>query len=174
MTHWKKLTNPDYLGAYALEPGQELIVTIRSVGTEQVIGTDGKKEECTVAHFSERGVKPLILNATNCKTITKLTGSPYIENWAGVRIQIYVDKVKAFGEIVEALRIRSTKPKDPAQVPPCEICGNPLASAWGKTPAQLAEFTKANTGKVLCAACAKRFKAEQDAAKSREDNNGSE
>lgn len=22
-THWKKLTNPDYLGAYAFDPGEE-------------------------------------------------------------------------------------------------------------------------------------------------------
>lgn len=24
LTHWKKLTNPDYLGAYALQPGEDL------------------------------------------------------------------------------------------------------------------------------------------------------
>ena len=30
-THWKKLNNPDYLGAYALEPGQELVATIKVV-----------------------------------------------------------------------------------------------------------------------------------------------
>ena len=23
LTHWKKLMNPDYLGGYALQPGQE-------------------------------------------------------------------------------------------------------------------------------------------------------
>ena len=26
-THWKKLENPDYLGAYALQPNQDLIVS---------------------------------------------------------------------------------------------------------------------------------------------------
>ena len=53
LTHWKKLMNPDYLGAYALEPGQDLIATIKSVGNEEVTGTDGKKEICSVIHFVE-------------------------------------------------------------------------------------------------------------------------
>jgi hypothetical protein len=58
----------------------------------------------------------MILNATNCKTITKLKGSPYIEEWIDFSFKIYPTKVKAFGDMVEALRIRSelvtkTKPK---------------------------------------------------------------
>ena len=41
----------------------------------------------------------MILNVTNCKTISKLLKTPYIERWAGHRIQIYVDpKVKFKGE----------------------------------------------------------------------------
>ena len=34
-----------------------------------VTGPDGKKEECTVVHFAEKEIKPLILNTTNAKTI---------------------------------------------------------------------------------------------------------
>ena len=71
-THWKKLNNPDYLGAYALTPGQDLIATIKTVGKEIVTGPDGKKEECMVVHFMESNIKPLILNATNAKTIQKI------------------------------------------------------------------------------------------------------
>lgn len=114
-THYKKLMNPDYLGAYALDPGQELILTIKSVVREQVTGPDGKKEECVVARFHE-AVKPMVLNSTNCKTIAKsIAGTPYIEDWANRRIQIYVDKVKAFGDVVEALRIRPKEPQLPSQ-----------------------------------------------------------
>lgn len=158
MTHWKKLTNPDFLGAYALEPGQEIAVTIETIKTEEVKNRDGTSSECIVAYFREREIKPMILNVTNCETIAKLAGSSFVEDWPGTRIQLYAAKVKAFGEIVEALRIRPTVPKDPEPVPPCEICGKQLTSAWKKTPAQLAEYTKANTGKVLCAACAKKWK----------------
>ena len=42
-THWKKLHNPDFLGAYSLDPGKDLIATIKTVRNEQVIGSDGKK-----------------------------------------------------------------------------------------------------------------------------------
>jgi hypothetical protein len=111
LTHWKKLHNPDYLGAYALNPGQDLIATIKEVKNEMVTGPDGKKEECTVAYFKEAGIKPMILNATNSKTITKVVGSPYIEQWQGKAIQIFIARVKAFGEEIDALRIRPIAPK---------------------------------------------------------------
>jgi len=158
MTHWKKLTNPDYLGAYALGKGEEVIATIKTVGTELVVGTDGVKSECIVAHFEERDIKPMILNATNCKTISKLSGSAFVEEWSGIKIQIYAAKVRAFGETVDALRIRPTPPKKTDQVPPCEECGGQLKAAWNMTPAQLVEYTKKNTGAVLCASCARKRK----------------
>ena len=76
-----------------------------------VTGPDGKQEECIVAQLA--GEKPFILNKTNCKTIAKVHGSPYIEDWAGKKITLYVAKVKAFGDTVEALRVRTEKPKLP-------------------------------------------------------------
>lgn len=111
-THWKRLINPDYIGAYALNPDEDLTVTIDYVQREQVMGTDGKKEECTVAHL--KGHKPLILNVTNSKSINKLYG-PYIEDWAGKRITLYASTTKAFGDIVECLRIRPTVGKPAKQ-----------------------------------------------------------
>lgn len=107
-THWKKLTNPDYIGSYALDPGEERSVTILSVARETVTGADGKKEECTVAKLE--GNKPFILNSTNQKLITKALGSPYIEDWRGRSITIYSAKVRAFGETVEALRVKDKAP----------------------------------------------------------------
>jgi len=107
-THWKRLVNPHYIGAYSLDPGQELIVTIEKVIREQVQGPDGKKEECTVAYLKNQ--KPFILNSTNSKNIAKVVGSSYIEDWAGKSITLYVAKVKAFGETVEALRVRPEPP----------------------------------------------------------------
>lgn len=111
-THWKRLINPDYIGAYALNPDEDLTVTIDYVQREQVMGTDGKKEECTVAHL--KGHKPLILNVTNSKSINKLYG-PYIEDWAGKKITLYASTTKAFGDIVECLRIRPTVAKPTKQ-----------------------------------------------------------
>lgn len=109
-THWKKLSNPDYLGSWVLQPNEEIVGTINAVVNEVVTGADGKKEQCSVLHFEEKDLKPMVLNATNCKTITKLAGSPYIEQWKGLKIQIYSTKVKAFGDMVDALRIRPEIP----------------------------------------------------------------
>jgi len=106
-THWKKLENPDYLGAYSLPDGKDMTVTITDVKREMITGTGGKQEECTVAHL--KGNKPMILNRTNMKTIQKIYNTPYIEDWAGKSITLYVAKIKAFGEDnVECLRIRKT------------------------------------------------------------------
>lgn len=109
VTHWKKLTNPNYIGAHDLQPNQELTVTIESIQNELVKCFDGKglkEETCIVARFVG-AKKPMILNKTNCKIIARNIGSPYIEEWGGNKITIYTAKVKAFGEITEALRVKS-------------------------------------------------------------------
>lgn len=115
-THWKKAFNPNYIGAYSLEPGQELIVTIAGVRKEGVMNADGREEECLVAHL--KGQKPFILNKTNAKTIATVAGSNYIEDWAGKQIQLYVAKVKAFGQMVDALRVRDFPPKQKQKLNP--------------------------------------------------------
>jgi len=110
-THWRQYHHPDYIGAYTFQPGEEKILTIKSVSEEDVIGSNGRKEPCMVVKFAEKEVKPLICNVTNAKTIEKVAGSGYIEDWAGTKIQLYVTEVSAFGDTVEAIRIRPKAPK---------------------------------------------------------------
>lgn len=160
-THWKKLENPDYLGAYALQPNQDLIVQIKSVGQEEVYNpSSNKKETCTVANFTDTNVKPMILNVTNCKTISKLYDTPYIEDWVGKYIAVYIAKVKAFGEQVEALRIRNKVPTIEKIV--CVDCNMEIRPASSKTPKELAEISKRNCGRVLCLECMKKEKAKME------------
>jgi len=110
LTHWKKLINPIYIGAYSIEKGKDLNVTIEKVVREMVIGNGGKKEECTVAYL--KGQKPFILNRTNSKMITRLLGTPYIEEWAGKSITLFISTTKvAGGDNVECLRIRPVLPQ---------------------------------------------------------------
>ena len=109
LTHWKKLTNPNYLGAYSLQPNESRVVTIVEVKREIIVGMEGKKDECTIAYL--KGEKPMILNSTNSKRIEKITGTPFIENWKGAEVMVYAEKIKAFGDIVDALRIKAVELK---------------------------------------------------------------
>lgn len=107
LTHWKKLQNPLYLGSYDFQPNEERTVTVKDVKREMVKGQEGT-EEHTIVHFVEN-YKPMIMNATNSKMLTKLSESPYVEKWIGTTFKLVVVKIKAFGEFIDALRIKSEK-----------------------------------------------------------------
>lgn len=116
-THFKKLRNPNYIGSYELMTGGdpvEIQVVIERAIKEQVQNGD-KKEEAMVVYL--KGQKPMIVNSTNAKAIASATGSPYIEDWIGKRITLYVAKIKAFGETVDALRVRKDAPGLPELTP---------------------------------------------------------
>lgn len=146
-THWKKAYNPNYLGAWAFQPGEEKTVTIREVKQEIVDNPGGSgKEDCTVAYFNE-DIKPLILNRTNCKMIAKVWGTPYIEDWPGHKITLKVKKVSAFGEMVDAVRVSSERPME--EVITCEVCGCVI-------DAKTAAFAMQRFNKYICVNCAKK------------------
>lgn len=107
--HWKKTTNPDYLGAYAFEDGKDRIVQIADVKSEIVQNAQGKEEK-QVMYF-DGDVKPLILNVTNMKATAKALGTPYMDEWVGKKIQLYVTMVSAFGETTDAVRVREFAPR---------------------------------------------------------------
>jgi len=107
--HWKQLKNPDYLGAWDFQEGEVKITIVKDVKQDEVYDPKSRtKEDCTTVSFSN-GPKPLILNTTNAKAISKIVGSPYVEDWIGKSIPLQVELVKAFNEIVPAVRV-STLP----------------------------------------------------------------
>jgi hypothetical protein len=110
-THWRKVFLSDYLGSCDLEDGKDLKAVIKSVSVKSVKGPDGKEQDRNVAIFTDATLKPMILNATNCKLIKKFASSVFINDWNNIPVQIYVkDDIKAFGEVTEGLRIRPTQP----------------------------------------------------------------
>ena len=163
MPHWKKMFNPDYLGAWALEKGQEPILTIKSVKSELVTGDRGRKEELLVARFEEES-QPMILNKTNCKTIQKIYKTPNTEDWVGKKIQVYATTTPFGGEVVECLRIKECVPVIEPIIN-CEDCGENIKPAHGMTAMQFSQYTLKKTGAKLCADCAaKRAKALKEKA----------
>lgn len=154
-THWKKLTNPNYMGTYSLENGADIIRTIKAVKQENVIGADGKSEECCVMYFDEEK-KPMIMNKTNLKMVAKLFKTDFIEEWVGREIIIGSEKVRAFGTTTDALRVRGELPKhEPIY---CAECGQEIKGAFGMTSKKLAEYTESKYGRKLCAECAQKGK----------------
>ena len=154
--HWKKLTNPDFLGAYAFDRGEEKTATIKDVRQDKVTGADGKEEMCTIVYFAE-DLKPLILNRTNAKMITKLYHTGYIDEWVGKRITMCVKNVRAFGEVVEAVRIKNEIPRAASTAPIlCEDCGTAISAVGTYSAADIARINKNRFGKALCAECSKK------------------
>jgi hypothetical protein len=108
-THYRKAFDSPYLSsADIVEP---IVLTVKFVRLE-IDHTKKTKDYFNTAYFVEpeirRGekLKPMILNASNSKTMKILTQSAFIDDWCNVRITIYVDPNVRFGkETVEGLRI---------------------------------------------------------------------
>ena len=112
-THWRTFHETEFLGAFDLtEQGvNEVNLTIVRASSQKTKDEKGK-EEIVLSCTFEGVKKPMILNATNCKAIEKVSGSPFIDNWSGVTITVYILKgIKAFGKIVDGLRIKEYAPK---------------------------------------------------------------
>lgn len=157
-THWKAVvSDPNYIGEADFAPGEEKVATIRQVNQKETVTTAEGKSQKAVLHFQENGLKPMILNVARSKAIEKVAGSPYFEDWLGVKIQLYIEHgIRAFGDIVNAVRVRPFKPRvqSSGPTPPCADCGREIVAALGKTPAYLAAYTTKKFGVALCADCA--------------------
>lgn len=169
-THWKKLTNHNFLGSWDFTPGEERILTISQTVQEEVVDMEAIKKDanakkpCIVAHFHGNS-KPMILNKTNCKIIQGLYGTPIIEEWAGKSIIVKVEKVRAFGKLEEALRIKNEKPAL-AKVKPilCADCKNEITGAGEYSAEQVATMTKKHYGETVCRDCSGKRKAASEAS----------
>lgn len=166
-THWKKVvSDPNYIGEADFKEGEEKIVTIGRVNASETVTTAEGKSQKAVVHFAEP-LKPMILNVARSKSIEKVAGSPYFEDWIGVQIVLYIEHgIKAFGDVVNAVRVRPYKPrvKKEAPLPPCTDCGGAIVAAMGKTAAYMASYTQKQYGVPLCADCAMKRKAAAAAA----------
>lgn len=164
-THWKKVvSDPNFIGEGDFQDGEEKVLTIGSVNASETVTTSEGKSKKAVVHWKEAGVKPMILNVSRSKSIEKVAGSGYFEDWPGVSIQLYIEHgIKAFGEVVSAVRVRPFKPRaqQAAPIPPCADCGGEIVPAMGKTVQWVAAYTVKNYGVPLCAECAQKRKAAQ-------------
>lgn len=148
-----------FLGGWSFENGDETL-TIDSIGEEEMYDAEtGGKKKGLVLRFRDKDL-PMVLNVTNAEAIAEVTGSDKIADWIGKKIIVGTSRIKAFGKMHDAIRVRTTKPDETEYI--CEKCGAILKPAAGKQPSELAEISKRNTGKVLCLSCMKKAKEESN------------
>jgi hypothetical protein len=137
-SHFRKVYKSDHLGVADLEDlideGKSLIFTITHVKQEDTL-VAGKKGTFNIAYFKEK-IKPWVLNATNAKVVKSFagTGSPFVEDWKNVPVELYVDNnVKMKGEVVGGVRIKPIKPTIAKEKPVFTEANFEKAKAAGAT-----------------------------------------
>ncbi len=153
--------NPNYLGSWDLEelPGRQVVLTISDIKDEEIIDPLGKGSVCTVCYWEETDFKPMILNVTNKKRICKAYKTKETEKMKGKQVIVYIDRVKAFGDIYDALRIKQEIPKSQSSKIKCSECGEIITPSNGMTGEQIAKYTLKKYKKVMCAKCASKEKS---------------
>jgi len=128
-TDWRKFRKSTHLASADLDAleteGKKLIFTIKEVKYEENVDVSGTKMNGIFCYFVEN-IKPLKLNSTNNKILAGfakkngLIGKEchVIENWKGMRIEMYVDhNVKMMGAITDGVRIKPLQPTDKVEKP---------------------------------------------------------
>jgi len=112
-THYRKAFNSPYLSSADIVA--QTVLTVSHVKLE-LDKTKKTKDWFNTIYFVEKelrqgeALKPMILNAHNSKIMRDLCGSPFIDDWANIKVAIYVDKNVKFGrDTVEGLRINPNK-----------------------------------------------------------------
>lgn len=163
LTHWKSYCNTDYIGAYAFQKDEEKTLIIKSVTREIVTGPENRTQECTIIHWHEKE-KPMVVNKTNAKVISKIAESSYVEEWVDVRVTLFVKTVSAFGEEVEAVRVSKKRPA-PIQDTSCSECGELIRPTELYTAAQILSAGLRKYGRPVCMTCAGALGAVKEEAK---------
>lgn len=111
-THYRKVFKSDHLGSAdieeMIEEGKELVFTIKEVKQEKGARVAGKKIDANIAYFNEN-IKPLVLNATNSKALKLISQSPFIEDWKGITVELYIQSDIRFGsDVVDGVRLKQS------------------------------------------------------------------
>lgn len=164
-TPWKKIvSDSEYLGEADFTEGEEKVGTIARVAAGVKIKSAEGTSEKSVVYFAEN-IKPLILNVSRAKAITKVAKSRFVEDWPGTAIQLYVeDNVKAFGDVVSAVRVRPRPPVKRNAAVKCSECGNDIQGASGRSAEYMAQYTNKKFGTCLCFSCASKRSTQPEKA----------
>ena len=163
----------EYLGAEDIEPGTEPVLTIANLYNGMITLARGKERHDVISFVEEKvpgsinQVRPLVVNATNRKTLRKLYKGTSAEALVGKKIQLFLQhdvRDPSTGDKVDGIRIRPQVPKGEKYVAPkCEGCGKDIQGMSSFSAEQIASASKQKYGKCLCVACGQKAKAEMEA-----------
>ena len=163
--HYQEYFN-SFLGGWSFADGDRTL-TIKSISEEEMFDakTQEKKTGLCLRFFEEQ--LPMVLNKTNAEMIASVIGSDATADWIGKKIVVGTSKVKAFGKVNDAIRVRN---QNPNKIIKCEECGGEVKGAAGRSAQEIAEIAVKNCGKVLCLDCQRKYKAKMEAGNGQQDD----
>lgn len=114
--HYRNVFKSDHLGSADLEDlieqGSNLCFTVKYAKQEIGVKVAGKKVDANIIYFEEN-IKPMVVNATNGLILRKFSGSPMVEDWKNIPVELYIDEnVRAVsGGTTQGVRIRPIQPQ---------------------------------------------------------------
>lgn len=103
----------EWLSAVDLK-GKDVTLTVHSIKVEEMPHGDEVRPVLRFAELEQRPKdkrKRLGLNKTNATAIASLYGREAMD-WIGKRVTLYPTTCSAFGEVVDCIRVRPTKPHE--------------------------------------------------------------
>ena len=140
--HWKNYFQQSTLQDNNFNEKSDTIVTITSVQMQELQTAEGKQMHlcAMLAGFD----KPLRINKTIAKNMSKALQSNDPQSWVGKQVSIYVQKgLKAFGQVFDVPRVRPIAPRVNidvnlyfAEMEQCTTVDQ-LKALWAKLPANV-------------------------------------
>ena len=167
------MRDSDYLGAEDIDDNTEPVLTIAHIFNAVVTLQRGKERKDVITFVEEsvpglRVVRPLIVNATNRKTLRKIYRAVTAENLEGKRIQLFIEhgvRDPSSGDKVDGIRIRPKVPSaKTAEVVMCEMCKKPITAFGQYSAEQMVQISKERfNGRCVCATCGAELKKQMEA-----------
>jgi len=102
--HYRKLLPSNYIGHYDLD-GKEQTLTIERIERRDVYVPEAGKDEPKAVIVFKEAKKHWVVNRTNLDRIADFYG-PDTDDWIGKEVTLIPTQVKAFGKMVDAVRVK--------------------------------------------------------------------
>ena len=160
------MRDSEYLGAEDLDPDSNPVLTIAALYNGSVTLQRGKENKDVIVFQEDsvpgiKKVRPLIVNATNRKTLRKLYKAVTADALVGKRIELFLDhnvRDPSTGDKIDGIRIRARIPSAAKAEPIiCENCGREIKALGQFSAEQIAGINQKRYGTKLCGECSKKL-----------------